>query len=416
MFNNDEKARPIGIIAVAKGDNLLTRAAFLEMIELEKRMNAVTEWSDTKKDRGDDTIERPKQGTEMSLIDVCDVQYITLSNSQQVPKCRSRGQPIDFVWTANKGYDMTGVTDAEVLRRVNSGRNSALGAETFFLKTFLAATDPEEFDQSFQTGAVTPQVTKAKAASYGYFIKNGRNPDVDESMYAVMEEKIFDELSALNDENEHVRFELFTTAGLRAAFSEDIRADLILINIAILLVAFYTIFMLGTCSGMHCRLVVTLMGLVCVGLAYASGFGLVYLMGGQTAGVHSLMPFLLIGIGVDDMFVICNAVDQQDLNLPASERIRKAMQHAGPSITITSLTNSLAFAFGGINSLTALRSFCLFAAMCILMLYLIVMTVFLCVVVWDTERVGRKKGECCGLCMCGMNNPMCCRGFFLSGK
>lgn len=77
-----------------------------------------------------------------------------------------------------------------------------------------------------------------------------------------------------------------------------------------MLVSFYTIFVLGTCSGMHCRLVVALMGLLSVGLAYASGFGLAFLLGGEEAGVHSLMPFLLIGIGVDDMFVICNAIDQ----------------------------------------------------------------------------------------------------------
>ena len=128
------------------------------------------------------------------------------------------------------------------------------------------------------------------------------------------------------------------------------------------------------------------------------------------------MPFLLIGIGVDDMFVICNAVDQTDLNESAAIRIKKAMQHAGPSITITSLTNTLAFAFGGLNSLTSLRSFCLFAAACVMMLYLIVMTLFLAVVIWDTERVGRKKGECCGLFMCKMDSIFCCKGFFLSAK
>ena len=92
------------------------------------------------------------------------------------------------------------------------------------------------------------------------------------------------------------------------------------------------------------------------------------------------------------------------------------MKHAGPSITITSLTNTLAFAFGGLNSLLALRSFCLFAAACVFMIYLIVMTVFLAVVVWDTERVGRKKGECCGLCMCKQDSIICCKGFFLSKK
>lgn len=37
-------------------------------------------------------------------------------------------------------------------------------------------------------------MTSAKAASYGYFIKNSRNPDVDESMYEIMEEAIMDEL------------------------------------------------------------------------------------------------------------------------------------------------------------------------------------------------------------------------------
>ena len=128
------------------------------------------------------------------------------------------------------------------------------------------------------------------------------------------------------------------------------------------------------------------------------------------------MPFLLIGIGVDDMFVICNAVDQTDLKLSAKERIREAMSHAGPSITITSLTNILAFLFGGLNSLTALRSFCLFAASSIFMLYGCVMTVFLAVCVWDTERVARKKGECCGLFMCKQYSVFCCKGFWLSPK
>jgi len=50
------------------------------------------------------------------------------------------------------------------------------------------------------------------------------------------------------------------------------------------------------------------------------------------------------------------------------------------------------------------------------MLYLIVMSVFLCVVIWDTERVGRKKGECCGLFMCKQYSIFCCKGFFLSPK
>ena len=71
----------------------------------------------------------------------------------------------------------------------------------------------------------------------------------------------------------------------------------------------YTFNFLGTYSPMHCRCTVAFAGLICVLLSYFAGFGFMYIVGGKTTGVHQLMPFLLIGIGADDMFVMCNAVD-----------------------------------------------------------------------------------------------------------
>ena len=38
-------------------------------------------------------------------------------------------------------------------------------------------------------------------------------------------------------------------------------------------------------------------------------FSLAFAFQFKESGVHSLMSFLLIGIGVDDMFVVCNAID-----------------------------------------------------------------------------------------------------------
>ena len=118
------------------------------------------------------------------------------------------------------------------------------------------------------------------------------------------------------------------------------------------------------------------------------------------------------------MFVMCNAVDQTDLSQTAYNRIHKALGHAGPAITITSLTNALAFAFGALSSLEALTSFCLFATMCIIFLYIWVMTIFLSVVVWDTERVHKKQTECCNMlsCCCGEKNPICCCGVCTTPK
>ena len=145
---------------------------------------------------------------------------------------------------------------------------------------------------------------------------------------------------------------------------------------SVMLVGTYTIIFLGSCSPIHCRVTVAFGGLLCVMISYVAGFGYCFEAGLKVAGVHNLMPFLLIGIGVDDMFVVCNAVDQTDINDSVKNRIIEAMKHAGPSITITSLTNALAFYFGATTSLIALRSFCVFACTCVIMLYLTVLTVF----------------------------------------
>ena len=134
------------------------------------------------------------------------------------------------------------------------------------------------------------------------------------------------------------------------------------------------------------------------------------------AGVHNLMPFLLIGIGVDDMFVICNALDQTSFYKSSEERMKDCIKHAGPSITITSFTNAIAFYYGSTTSLSALKSFCVFAGYCIIFLYFTVITVFTAVLAMDTRRVHARRGECCGLCCCKEDSLVCCKAVFLSKK
>lgn len=50
----------------------MTRDAFLEMIELDRLIQGVTEYSDSTKNKGDGVITRPKEGRLIKLIDVCD--------------------------------------------------------------------------------------------------------------------------------------------------------------------------------------------------------------------------------------------------------------------------------------------------------------------------------------------------------
>ena len=114
------------------------------------------------------------------------------------------------------------------------------------------------------------------------------------------------------------------------------------------------------------------------------------------------------------MFVICNALDQTSLNLPPERRLRESMRHAGASILITSLTNALAFLSGAGSTIPAIASFCVYAAVTVMLLYISVLTIFLPWIFWDTRRVAKHRRECCGLCFCREDSVLFCRGRFLS--
>ena len=63
-----------------------------------------------------------------------------------------------------------------------------------------------------------------------------------------------------------------------------------------------------------------------------------------------LIIHFLSGIGIDDMFVTMqcfNNLDDAENKRPMLERFGLTMKRAGAAITITSLTDFLAFAVGG---------------------------------------------------------------------
>ncbi len=82
---------------------------------------------------------------------------------------------------------------------------------------------------------------------------------------------------------------------------------------AALAIVSYSAMALGSFSPIHCRLTATIFGLICVMLSVQGGFGFCGMLDLRLSEVHDTMPILMLGIGVDDMFVICNALDQVSL-------------------------------------------------------------------------------------------------------
>ena len=78
---------------------------------------------------------------------------------------------------------------------------------------------------------------------------------------------------------------------------------------AICMVSVYSIFVLGGCSPVHFRSASAGVGLLCILLATVSGYSISFYFGYLITHIHNILPFMVLGIGVDDMFVIVNTID-----------------------------------------------------------------------------------------------------------
>ena len=77
-----------------------------------------------------------------------------------------------------------------------------------------------------------------------------------------------------------------------------------LIQIGIVLLVFYGIMILGKFHPIHSKALLAVGGLFSVIFAYVEALGISHYVGIETVGPHNIIPFLLLGIGLDDMFVL----------------------------------------------------------------------------------------------------------------
>ena len=187
-----------------------------------------------------------------------------------------------------------------------------------------------------------------------------------------------------------------------------------LLAIAIALVSIYSYLVLGGFSPILFRSYTAFVGILCVLVSVSSGYALALLFGNKVSTLHHIIPFLVVGIGVDDMFVIVYSIDQTPTDMNPNDRFILGMQHAGPSITIASVTGVVAFLLGSTSTYPALKSFCLFAACCLVTLYFSFLTLFAAWFINDLKRMHALRGDCCGLCCCKADTALCCRGRFLT--
>ena len=112
-----------------------------------------------------------------------------------------------------------------------------------------------------------------------------------------------------------------------------------------------------------------------------SGFGLVMYIGFHPwQAINLAATFLLLGVGIDDTFVMLSAwerVKEEMDDHEIEDKMEETYRDAAVSITITSLTNVCSFAIGCIvPSFRAVSIFCAYTAVGIVFVYIFTLTFF----------------------------------------
>uniref|UniRef100_A0A7I4KHE9 SSD domain-containing protein n=1 Tax=Brugia malayi TaxID=6279 RepID=A0A7I4KHE9_BRUMA len=179
------------------------------------------------------------------------------------------------------------------------------------------------------------------------------------------------------------------------AYTQDeiIRAGLALMPYILLGFIMMCIFAVGTVSisstytrqFSKIKILYALVGCITPLMATSAALGLVILLGLRPGSILCVTPFLTLAIGVDDAFLMISAWNRTDMetkNGSAShktirERMAIVLTDIGPSITITSLTNMLAFGIGIFTTPTPeIRLLCIANAVAIFLDYVYTITLY----------------------------------------
>ncbi|GLI67802.1 hypothetical protein VaNZ11_012090 [Volvox africanus] len=173
--------------------------------------------------------------------------------------------------------------------------------------------------------------------------------------------------------------------------TKAINRDIGRLSIGYILLITYTIIALWRNSWAYQKAHVALASFLAIGMGIGMDIGLLGGLGLKFNFVCQVLPFLLVGVGVDNTFIIISNYFDQDPDAPIEYRMGEALGLAGSSITVSCMTNVIAFAVGTYTSLEALLSFSVYASIGTLLVFVFQVTIFPAFLTLDARRELRTR-------------------------
>ena len=196
------------------------------------------------------------------------------------------------------------------------GGDGGGGDDTRTVSVSKRSASPSTFPSSSSSSASWPESVNATILRW-IFDASDLKEEVDdetafdEAFHKVINRTLSRVTQRLTDEDPRFRFYIKTHGDYERALDESVQSDLYLVGLAYAVVILFVIFNLGSFTRLKHKVWLSLAGVVCVVLAWVAGGGVAAATGHEWGQAHPIIFFLLLGIGIDDMFVVVQAYQNQ---------------------------------------------------------------------------------------------------------
>lgn len=213
-------------------------------------------------------------------------------------------------------------------------------------------------------------------------------------------------IKGIKKEMPHLRISYSTEISLEEELNKSTNTDIKIVAFSYIAMLLYASIALGghiptsfdKSHLIRTRFQLGLFGIIIILIAVASSVGLCGYFGiKSTLIIAEVIPFLILAVGVDNIFLIVHelhVVSEHNPTASVSERIAISMQRIGPSCFISAIIQLLMFLLASFVQMPAVRNFALYTAGAVLINFLLQMTLFISLLAVDQRRLEEGRMDC----------------------
>ncbi|XP_074600748.1 patched domain-containing protein [Brevipalpus obovatus] len=215
-------------------------------------------------------------------------------------------------------------------------------------------------------------VDYAKAINLMYFLDVTKKKGDERA--AMWEDKFLIEVEKF--QFKHINVARFVSTTLRTELESNTQSLVPFFSITVIIMLVFSVTTCMMSDWVRSKPWLGLLGCVSAGIGVLASFGICVYAGVDMIGINLAAPFLMLGVGMDDAFVLLASWRRTRPELSIPERLSATYSEAAVSITITSLTNFISFMIGTYTPFPSVRIFCIYTAVAVLSTYVYHITFF----------------------------------------